>query len=105
MAYQSINPFDGQLLETFDELTDVELEAALHAADQCFHAWRHTSFAERTAVVARAAALLRSRADEFARPITLEMGKLISESLGEVALSADILDYYAANAERFLAPQ
>ena len=105
MAYQSINPFNGQLLETFEELTDVELEAALHAADQCFKTWRHTGFAQRTAVVARAAALLRSRAEEFARPITLEMGKLISESLGEVALSADILDYYAANAERFLAPQ
>ena len=43
MAYQSINPFDGQLLETFEELTDVELEAALHAADQCFQAWRHTN--------------------------------------------------------------
>lgn len=105
MAYQSINPFDGQLLQTFEELDDVDLEAALHAAEQCFQAWRHTSFAEPTPVVARAAALLRSRADEFAWPVTLEMGKLISESLGEVALSADSLDYYAANAERFPAPQ
>ena len=49
--------------------------------------------------------ILRDRADEFAKPVTLEMGKLIAESRGEVALSADILDYYAKNAESFLAPQ
>ena len=57
------------------------------------------------AVAAKAAAILRARIEDFARPITLEMGKLIEESRGEVALSADILDYYAENAERFLAPQ
>jgi succinate-semialdehyde dehydrogenase/glutarate-semialdehyde dehydrogenase len=56
-------------------------------------------------VVAKAAALLRARVDEFARPVTLEMGKRIDEARGEVALSADILDYYAKNAKRFLAPQ
>src|ERR1022692_293267 len=48
---------------------------------------------------------MRERADEFAKPVTLEMGKLIAESRGEVALSADILDYYAWNAEDFLAPK
>lgn len=105
MPYQSLNPFDGKLLKTFEELTDAQLEAAVHAADQCFAAWRLTSFAERSAVLARAAAILRDRVEDFARPITLEMGKLISESRGEVALSADILDYYAEHAERFLAPQ
>jgi succinate-semialdehyde dehydrogenase/glutarate-semialdehyde dehydrogenase len=56
-------------------------------------------------VVAKAAVLLRARVDEFARPVTLEMGKRIDEARGEVALSADILDYYAKNAKRFLAPQ
>jgi succinate-semialdehyde dehydrogenase/glutarate-semialdehyde dehydrogenase len=56
-------------------------------------------------VAAKAAAIMRARVDEFARPITLEMGKLIEEARGEVALSADIIDYYAKNAERFLATQ
>ena len=105
MAYQSLNPYDGKILKTFEELTDEQLETAVHAAEQCFETWRHTTFAERSAVLERAAAILRSRVEDFARPITLEMGKLIEESRGEVALSADILDYYAENAERFLAPQ
>ena len=48
---------------------------------------------------------MRAHADDFAKPVTLEMGKLIGESLGEVALSADIIDYYATNAERFLATE
>jgi succinate-semialdehyde dehydrogenase / glutarate-semialdehyde dehydrogenase len=52
-------------------------------------------------MVAKAAAIMRARVDEFAKPVTLEMGKLIAESRGEVELSADIIDYYAKNAESF----
>jgi succinate-semialdehyde dehydrogenase/glutarate-semialdehyde dehydrogenase len=105
MAYQSVNPYDGKILKTFEELTDNELETALEKAAACFETWRHTTFAERAAVAAKAAAIMRARTDEFARPVTLEMGKLIDQARGEVALSADIIDYYAKNAERFLAPQ
>jgi succinate-semialdehyde dehydrogenase/glutarate-semialdehyde dehydrogenase len=105
MAYQSVNPYDGKILKTFDELTDKQLEMALATAATCFETWRHTSFAERAAVVAKAAAIMRARIDEFARPVTLEMGKLIDQARGEVVLSADIIDYYAKNAERFLAPE
>jgi succinate-semialdehyde dehydrogenase/glutarate-semialdehyde dehydrogenase len=105
MSYQSINPATGKALKKFKELTNKQLETALETAEACFETWRFQTFAERAVVVAKAAAILRSRVDEFARPMTLEMGKLIAESRGEVLLSADILDYYAKNAERFLAPQ
>ena len=105
MTYQSVNPYDGQLLKTFDELTDKQLETALATADTCFKSWRHSTFAQRAAVAAKAAASMRSRVDEYARPVTLEMGKRIEEARSEVALSADIIDYYAKNSERFLAPQ
>jgi succinate-semialdehyde dehydrogenase/glutarate-semialdehyde dehydrogenase len=105
MSYQSVNPYDGKILKTFEELTDQQLETALQTAATCFETWRHTTFAERAAVVAKAATTMRARVDEFARPVTLEMGKLIDEARGEVALSADIIDYYAKNAQRFLAPR
>jgi succinate-semialdehyde dehydrogenase/glutarate-semialdehyde dehydrogenase len=105
MAYQSVNPYDGKILKTFEELTDKQLEKALATAATCFESWRHTTFAERAAVVAKASAIMRARIDEFARPVTLEMGKLIDQARGEVMLSADIIDYYAKNAERFLAPE
>jgi succinate-semialdehyde dehydrogenase/glutarate-semialdehyde dehydrogenase len=105
MSYQSINPYNGKVLKTFKELTHKQLESALETAEACFKIWRQKTYAERAVVVAKAAAIMRSRLDEFARPVTLEMGKLIDQARGEVILSADIIDYYAKNAERFLAPQ
>lgn len=105
MSYQSVNPYNGELVRSFEEQTDQELEKAIATAADCFEAWRKTSYGERAAIVSKAAAIMRERAEEFARPVTLEMGKLFAESLGEVALSADILDYYATHAERFLVPE
>ena len=106
MAYQSTNPYDGKTVQTFDEIGDAQLEVRLAAAADCFDkVWRHQSFDQRKAVLARAAALLRERAQEYAELVTLEMGKLIQQSLGEVALSAAILDYYAEHAQAFLAPE
>ena len=105
MPYQSINPATGDVLKTFKELTKPQLEKSIKTAAACFASWRLTSFSRRAAVASKAAAILRQRVDEFARPMTLEMGKRIDEARGEVAVSADIIDYYAENAGRFLAPQ
>jgi succinate-semialdehyde dehydrogenase/glutarate-semialdehyde dehydrogenase len=105
MSYQSVNPYNGKLLKKFKELTDKQLETALKTAATCFETWRQKTYPQRATIVAKAAALMRARADEFARPMTLEMGKLINEARGEVELSADIIAYYAKNAELFLAPQ
>ena len=106
MAYQTTNPYSGKLVASFDELDDSQLEDKLGAAAACFqNVWRHHSFAERKAVLSRAAALMRERSQTLAELITLEMGKLIQQSAGEVALSAAILDYYAEHAEVFLAPE
>ncbi|MFL6052263.1 MAG: NAD-dependent succinate-semialdehyde dehydrogenase [Actinoallomurus sp.] len=104
MPYRSVNPYDGRLLASFTEISDAELEQALSRAQTTYETWRRRSFDERADVTRRAARILRERAREFARLLTLEMGKLIKESLEEVTLAADILDYYADNAERFLEP-
>ena len=104
MTYQSVNPSTGKTLKTFKTLTDTQLEAAIATAATCFETWREKTYAERAIVVAKAAALLHERADEFAQLATLEMGKRINEARGEVEFSANILAYYARNAEEFLAP-
>jgi succinate-semialdehyde dehydrogenase / glutarate-semialdehyde dehydrogenase len=105
MSYQSINPFDGKTLETFDTLSDNQLEAKLAAAATCFKSWKLKSYQERAVIVAKAAELMKAHVDEFAKLATLEMGKRIDEARGEVNFSSNILDYYAKNAERFLAPE
>jgi succinate-semialdehyde dehydrogenase / glutarate-semialdehyde dehydrogenase len=104
VPYLSVNPFNGQVLQTFAELTDSELEVAVATAATTFEMWRRTTFAARATVLTNAAAIMHAHVDEFARPVTLEMGKLIAQARAEVMLSADILDYYAKNGERFLAP-
>jgi succinate-semialdehyde dehydrogenase/glutarate-semialdehyde dehydrogenase len=104
MTYQSLNPATGKLLKTFEELTDKELETKLATAATCFETWRHRTYAERAVIVAKAAAIMHAKADELAHTMTLEMGKRINEARGEVEFSANILAYYAKNAERFLAP-
>jgi succinate-semialdehyde dehydrogenase/glutarate-semialdehyde dehydrogenase len=106
MAYQSTNPYDGKILASFDECDAATLEQKIAAADVCFkQVWSRKPFAQRADVLSRAAAILRERTDEFARLITLDMGKLIAQSRAEVELTADVLDYYAEHGENFLAPE
>ena len=106
MAYQTTNPYNGEVGKIFDEISDAQLEASIRAADECFrNHWRKTSFEERKAILKRAANTMRERSQGFAELISLEMGKLIAQSQGEVALCAAILDYYADHAEAFLAPE
>jgi succinate-semialdehyde dehydrogenase/glutarate-semialdehyde dehydrogenase len=104
MPYQSVNPYNDEVLATFAEIGDADLDDALSRAQSTYDMWRRKSFDERAAVTRRAATILRERPEEFARLMTLEMGKLIGESIEEVQLSADIFDYYADNAEDFLKP-
>ena len=104
MTYQSLSPFDGVLIKDFADISAVEYESKLAAAQTCFETWRHKTYAERAVVIAKAAKLLHEQADAFAHTMTLEMGKRIGEARGEVEFSSRILAYYAKNAERFLAP-
>jgi succinate-semialdehyde dehydrogenase / glutarate-semialdehyde dehydrogenase len=104
MAYQSINPNDGQLLKSFEHMSSAQLDEALATAEKCSQTWKHQSYADRAAILKRAAALLHAHVDDFARLETLEMGKRITEARGEVNFSGDILSYYAEHAESFLAP-
>jgi succinate-semialdehyde dehydrogenase/glutarate-semialdehyde dehydrogenase len=106
MAYQTINPATGETVKTFTDISDAALADELETAHACYESdWRHRSIVARAEVMSRAAAILRKNADEYAHYITLEMGKLIGTAQAEVGLSADILDYYARNAEASLKPQ
>ncbi|MET0307442.1 MAG: NAD-dependent succinate-semialdehyde dehydrogenase [Sphingomonas sp.] len=106
MIYQTINPATGEVVKSFPDIGDAELETAVRRATATYNDdWRHRPIAERAKVLAAAAALLRANAEEYASYVTLEMGKLHQGALAEVGLSAQILDYYAQNAEAFMAPR
>ena len=104
MPYQSVNPFNGEILRAFDQHTDRQMEQMLGIADRTFReVWSRKPIRERAKVIGKSAFLMLEQKEKFARLATLEMGKRIAESRGEVELSASILKYYAENAETFLA--
>ncbi|NJD05361.1 MAG: NAD-dependent succinate-semialdehyde dehydrogenase [Methylococcaceae bacterium] len=106
MAYQTIHPATGELLASYPDSSDQELEFAIAQADQVYRTdWRLRPVADRARIMSNAAAILREKTEEYATLITLEMGKLIGESRAEIGLAADILDYYAKNAESYLRPR
>lgn len=104
MNYQSVNPYDGKIQKSFDNINDKELEDKIATASECYQIWRKKSYAERAVIIAKASEILHTRADELAQKATLDMGKRIDEARGEVEFSAQIMAYYAENAEQFLAP-
>src|ERR1700675_1594638 len=105
MFFQTVNPATGELVQTFKEISDDDLELALATAQKAYETdWRLRPVAERAKIVSRAATILREKANEFAG-LTLEMGKGIAASYAEVAFSADILDSYASGAKSYLARQ
>jgi succinate-semialdehyde dehydrogenase / glutarate-semialdehyde dehydrogenase len=93
MSYVSVNSATGEVLRTFTEHTDEEMWDALTTADLAFRPWASRPFSERSKIIGRSAFLLLDKKEELARLAALEMGKRISESRGEVELSASIMQH------------
>ncbi len=102
MAIESVNPANGERLKTFSPLDENALEAALQSAARAAPVWQAMTFAERARCMHNAAAHLRRHIERYARLITLEMGKLITEARAEIEKCAWGCEYFAAHAERFL---
>jgi succinate-semialdehyde dehydrogenase / glutarate-semialdehyde dehydrogenase len=106
MAYRTTNPATGLVERTFDDISDAELEASLATAHRCYSDdWRHRPVADRAEIINKAASLMRAESYQLAALIVREMGKLFEQAVGEVALAADILEYYADRAQAYLKPR
>jgi succinate-semialdehyde dehydrogenase / glutarate-semialdehyde dehydrogenase len=105
MPISSINPATGEVLKTFAALNPKQLDEKLARAAQSFRHSRSTDFAERSAMMLRAAEILEQDKNKFARTMTLEMGKPINAAVQEAEKCAWVCRYYAENAERHLADE
>jgi succinate-semialdehyde dehydrogenase/glutarate-semialdehyde dehydrogenase len=103
MAIQTVNPFTNKVVQTFDEMTDTTIDVLIAQSEKTFSTWKQTTYKPRAEILHKVASLLREHKEKLAATITLEMGKLIAQAEGEIELSAAIFDYYATNAEEFLA--
>ncbi len=105
MAYQTINPFTNELVKEYPPHSDADVESALQKADALYHSdWAKGDIDQRLPILRRLADLMEEQQESLAKIATQDMGKLIEQSRGEVALCAKIARYYADNAKAFLAP-
>jgi len=105
MPYQSINPFTGETFHNVASLSDTELEYKLEKASESFQSWSKSKPGERSSLLNRAAEILEADNEKHARIITSEMGKPISQSIGEVKKCAWLCRYFAENGDVFIQPQ
>ena len=100
---QTINPATGRPGRSYDPHGIEDGLAAAAAAHAAFSSWRRASFADRGAILHRAAALLRARKDDYARLMTEEMGKTLDDGRAEVEKCAAHCDWFADQAANYLA--
>ncbi|ANK60097.1 aldehyde dehydrogenase family protein [Loigolactobacillus backii] len=94
MAYKAINPYNGELIKEFPSATKQDVEHALATADQYYHAAKTQSYDERAHQLQKLATEFRQNIDQYAKPLTTNMGKLFSEAQGEVEKNAAFAEYY-----------
>ena len=105
MSFESKNPATGELLGTYPEHSAHEVELRLQSAWEGWKKWSRTPLPERAAFLIRLAELLEKRVDEYARLITLEMGKPIGEAQGEVKKAAFGARHFAEQGAAYIQPE
>ncbi|MCV7430873.1 NAD-dependent succinate-semialdehyde dehydrogenase [Mycolicibacterium bacteremicum] len=104
--YAVVDPATGEVVREYPTATDAQIEDALAAAARAFGEWsKSTTVAQRADLIRKVAALHTERKEELAKIIQREMGKPLDQSIGEVEFSAAIYEFYADNAEKFLADE
>ncbi|MBY0383440.1 MAG: NAD-dependent succinate-semialdehyde dehydrogenase [Xanthobacteraceae bacterium] len=95
-----LNPATGETIGTLAHADKKDLDEALQAAQRGFEIWRKKGVLDRSKIMRRAADLLRERADQIARLMTLEQGKPLIEAGLEVNGGADTIEWFAEEARR-----
>src|SRR6266581_4763552 len=105
MTMLSVNPTTEDVLQTFEEFSDQQVDAALQGAHDAQQSWRTASFGERAARLQAVARALREQKSRLATRATTEMGKPIVEAEAEIEKCAWNCDFYAEHAAHFLADE
>lgn len=103
MAIQSKNPSTEEVIKTFEELSNEQLEAKVACAYEAFQTWKKISYKERAILIRKLGDYLRDHTEEFSRLQMLEMGKTMKSGPLGIEKCASLCDYYADNTEAILA--
>jgi succinate-semialdehyde dehydrogenase/glutarate-semialdehyde dehydrogenase len=102
MAIQSVNPFTGEVIKDYSELSVESVNQAIQQVQQAFLEWRNTGFSDRSALMQQAARVIRQDIEAYAALMVQEMGKTIREGRAEAEKCAWVCEHYAAQAEAYL---
>jgi succinate-semialdehyde dehydrogenase/glutarate-semialdehyde dehydrogenase len=105
MAISTVNPATGEEVESFEPLTEEQIDEKIRRADETFREYRKTSFEERKRMLLKAAEILEAEAEDLGRTITEEMGKPLAAAIAEANKCARGCRYYAENGARFMADE
>ncbi|MZD04570.1 NADP-dependent succinic semialdehyde dehydrogenase [Streptomyces sp. SID5785] len=105
MPIATVNPANGETLQTYDALSSAQVEEKLALAARTFATYRTSAFGERARLLRRAAELLDADTPEIARVMTTEMGKPVGAARAEATKCAKAMRWYADHAEELLAPE
>ncbi len=105
MAIATINPATGEVVKTFEAMSDAQVGERLNRAVAGFGRLRDTSFAQRAGWMRAAADLLAAEREGVAATMTTEMGKTLAAAKAEVDKCANGCRFYAEHAEAFLGDQ
>jgi succinate-semialdehyde dehydrogenase / glutarate-semialdehyde dehydrogenase len=105
MALESINPSTGELIRSYPEMDSRQVNKIIESADAAFREWKQTAFSHRTTFMKKAGEILRARKAEFAEMMAMEMGKPLAQGAGEAEKCGWVCEYYADQAEKFLASE
>ena len=105
MVLKSINPFNGELIEEFEEFSSEKINSLVDDSAKAFLSWKRVSFEEKRVLMHRAADVLAGKKEKYGSIITTEMGKPITESMAEIEKCAWVCRYYADNAKEHLNPE
>jgi len=105
MAFDIINPATGKKINSFQEMSADTVQDALEKCAAAQRGWAKTPFAGRARLMQSVARQLRANKEAYARLMVEEMGKIYPQGIAEVEKCAWACDYYAENAERFLASE
>lgn len=105
MAIATINPATGEVVKTFEALTDAQVDEKIAKAAKTLQTFRQTSFADRARWMRKAGEILEAEKETLGHLMTLEMGKTLQSAIAEASKCATACDYYAEHAEEFLADE
>lgn len=105
MALKSINPYTNERIKEYEALTENQIKEKTKTSAKAFNDWRLSNFETRSELMEKVSKRLKSDKEKYARLITEEMGKPISEARSEIEKCAWVCSYYSENAPDFLKPE